>query len=353
MLYGSILLAQQTPTGPTINPNAPVPQLAGHAWYRGGNNLGGIGGNKNIFGTMWNSPIYTYTNGINRMKLNGTLNYNINGFNAARDGYLWLGPNAPIAGGGTYYNNKGAFSMLHLNGTTTLAAIELGYRPWMKTGITFTENSDMMYVGRKSSGNSPSTSDQTDAIISWSDDVSGPPYYGPDNLRFLFTFGNAAGTTAPNGDLTGSGMDGREIMRMTAIGNIGVGPRFNNNFQPQSTLHQHQENFLSSWFQITNQTMTNPGNQNAPTPINPNNGFRIGINGNQNQQMNGNALIYNQETRHLLFSTASNTNVVNFNTGNTLERMRITSISAPTNLATGGYGIYNPGGLAANLTRVA
>ncbi len=71
LLLSANLFAQQNPTGPAINPNAPVPQLAGHAWYRGGNNLGGIGGAKNIFGTMWNSPIYTYTAGVARMTLNG------------------------------------------------------------------------------------------------------------------------------------------------------------------------------------------------------------------------------------------------------------------------------------------
>ncbi len=29
---------------------------------------------------MWNSPIYTVTNGENRTKLNGTISYTINGF---------------------------------------------------------------------------------------------------------------------------------------------------------------------------------------------------------------------------------------------------------------------------------
>ena len=129
---------QQVPTGPAIVPGSPPPILEQNAWYRGGNFPGAAGGIKNIFGTMWNSPIYTQTNGVNRTKLNGTLNiggapqYPINGFTAASgvntSGYLLLGPDCPFASGQTLYNNRGAFSMLHLNGTTTVASssIDLG-----------------------------------------------------------------------------------------------------------------------------------------------------------------------------------------------------------------------------------
>lgn len=315
-------------------------------WRRGGNFLAGSAPPAaNIFGTMWNSPIYTKTFAILREKLNGTVAYNVNGFVAARDGYMLLGPDAPV-GGGTLYNSKGAFSLLHLNGTTTLAAIELGYRPWMKTGITFTENSDLMYVGRKSEGipGSP-TADQTDAVIAWADDGSGPPFFGPDNLRFMFTFGNAAGTSAPNGDLTGGGMDGREVMRMTPQGNVGVGPRFDNSNQPQSTYHQHQENNLSSWMQVTNQIVSSTG----PTFVGPNDGFRFGILGAPTAIQNGNAFIYNQEQRHIIFSTG---NATPTSIATTNERVRITAIENPTT-TTSGYGINNPGGLPTNLTRVS
>lgn len=314
-------------------------------WDVNGNNLLQAG----ILGSNTNFEVLFRTDGENRMKLNQSVSYDINGFNVNRDGFVWLGPDAPVSGG-SYYNNKGAFSLLHLNGTTTLAAIELGYRPWMKTGITFTENSDMMYVGRKSTDEAL---DQTDAVISWSDDEASPPWSGPDNMLFLFTKGNAGGISNPDGDLTGTGINGREVMRMTASGNIGVGPRFNNDHQPKSTLHQHQENFSDSWYQVTNQAMTAPGSQTEPTAINATNGLRVGINGDENQQINGNALIYNQENRHLLLSTGQNTDASDIGNGNTLERVRVTSIAAPTNTPTGGYGEYNPAGLPANLTRVA
>jgi hypothetical protein len=79
MLLSASMFAQQNPTGPAINPNAPVPQLAGHAWYRGGNNLGGNAGNKNIFGTMWNSPIHIFTSGTHRATW--TTNNSLNSWN--------------------------------------------------------------------------------------------------------------------------------------------------------------------------------------------------------------------------------------------------------------------------------
>jgi hypothetical protein len=42
-------------------------------------------------------------------------------------------------------NNRGAFSLLHLNGNGIVQ--EFGYRPWMKTGITLSDNNDMSYIG--------------------------------------------------------------------------------------------------------------------------------------------------------------------------------------------------------------
>jgi hypothetical protein len=71
LLSGGFLYGQQVPTG---NPPTPgtVNNNANSAWYRGGNNIGGttpVGAN--IFGTLWNSPIYTVTSGAFREKLNG------------------------------------------------------------------------------------------------------------------------------------------------------------------------------------------------------------------------------------------------------------------------------------------
>ncbi|MCO5269750.1 MAG: hypothetical protein M9897_12730 [Brumimicrobium sp.] len=96
----------------------------------------------------WNTsngtnPLLFKTNNVNRMKLNGNLSYSIDGYSATRNGNLLIGWQNP----GTLYNaNRGAYSLLHLNGEGTLLQ-EGGYRSWMKTGITFTGNNDLSYIG--------------------------------------------------------------------------------------------------------------------------------------------------------------------------------------------------------------
>lgn len=153
----------QTPyTTPFATTPAQAVTTSNAAWYRGGNNNTGSAGNANIFGTLWNSPIYTVTNGLNRSKLNGTFTavgataqYGIDGYTTFGNtnttvntsGYMLLGPNGTFQTqpGLSIYNNKGAYSLLHLNGTAPIQ--QNGYRPWMKTGITFTDNQDMSYFG--------------------------------------------------------------------------------------------------------------------------------------------------------------------------------------------------------------
>ncbi len=145
----SLSMAQMPPTGGNSNPNN------NPAWSRAGNNQGQGG---NIFGTRYNSPIYFITGGVlaqhRRMKLNGDFNvgqYLINGYGAPQGvnttGYLLLGVNNTSASSGQdLYTNKGAFSLLHLNGEGS-SYQEFGYRPWMKTGVTFTGNRDLSYFG--------------------------------------------------------------------------------------------------------------------------------------------------------------------------------------------------------------
>jgi hypothetical protein len=221
--------AQAIPSG-TSNP--------GINWHRGGNT---IGAGANIFGTAtgFNSPIFTITNGVNRTRLNGTVGYPVNGFAGIRDGFFLLGQDDNVAGGTLYGTAaRGAFSLLHLNGNNSTGfAQELGYRPWMQTGITLTENNDRAYFGYRSI-----LGEANDLVLNWSDNAFGPSP-GPDNLVFNFT--TSVGPALPSGntaDLFGDDLDGREIMRLTGFGNVGIGPRFNNTFQPTSTLHQHQEN---------------------------------------------------------------------------------------------------------------
>ncbi|MCC7332956.1 MAG: hypothetical protein IT232_10145 [Flavobacteriales bacterium] len=128
LLLGSFIYAQQAPTGGAGG---------GAFWRKGGNTIGG--GNPNIFGTFWNSPIYTYSNGVNRMIVNGdrtaTIGAVLGGFNVPTNGYVGIGPNTL-----NLWSTKGPFSLLHLNGGSVPGPVQdLGYRPWMQTGVSFTD----------------------------------------------------------------------------------------------------------------------------------------------------------------------------------------------------------------------
>lgn len=342
--------AQQLPVGPGPAPGASTAQKADFAWYRGGNNSGGPAGVRNIFGTRWNSPVFTVTSDIFRMRLNGNVTYPVNGYNQPRNGYLLLGQDGTAALGNLYGgNNRGAFSLLHLNGAGTFVQ-EGGYRNWMQTGITFTSNNDLMYVGHRQVGTG---TDKTEAVLQWSDNAGGG--FGPDVMSFRFTGGTGTGTSGA-ADLLGGDNDGREIFRMMGSGNVGIGPRFSNGtatVDPQSRLHQHSENAESSWYQITNQYLAGGSTSNpGPTPVTAADGLRLGIMGHTTANANGVAMLYNQELRPLLFSTNANTTTATVLA--TQERVRIMSYSTPTVMPGSIIAPNNPSpGTNPNATRVS
>ncbi|MCC5924223.1 MAG: tail fiber domain-containing protein [Crocinitomicaceae bacterium] len=258
---------------------------------------------------------------------------------------IWINPNGSnFQGVGTDgYIGMGADptdvrSRLTLTGTNNTAFTGNGFREWMKTGLFNLENSDHLYIGLKDEG-----FNRSDAIFAWGDDNAGAPL---NNVRFIFT-----GAASPFGACTNCptnplGVEGREVLRMNPNGNVGIGPLFMQNNQPKSLLHLHVENNLSNWIQVSNQAI-------GPNPnlITPNNGIRLGLLGNANALQNGIGLMYNQENRHLLFST--NANAGQISPTNTQERMRVTAVSAPTALPAGGYGNFNPGNINGTRTRVS
>jgi hypothetical protein len=86
-----------------------------------------------------NQPMEFFTNSIQRIRLNHNVNYAVNGDGGqARNGFVLIGQNNNLMGGGPVYNN-GAFSLLHLNGDGSEVQ-QFGYRNWMRTGITMTGN---------------------------------------------------------------------------------------------------------------------------------------------------------------------------------------------------------------------
>lgn len=136
-----------------------------------------------------------------------------------QSGYFGLSRNPNfITTVGTTGGSPGPFSLFHMvdagGGTTTgTYAPTLGFRGWMRNGITFTGNSDQMYIGHKYGGNNGSSQ----AVLQWSDATLDSTR---QSLRFIFT-------TTPT---TGSGAvaaDGLEIMRLwpetNTSGYVGIG----------------------------------------------------------------------------------------------------------------------------------
>ncbi len=150
-------------------------------------------------------PIQFRTNNTLRAILNANGTYTIGSFAAQNaDGYLGLSPNTNL-----WSSGPGPFSRLHLHDGTT-AVLTSSYRPWMKNGITFTTNSDHMWVGHKVE----TGTDQTSAVIQWGDNEL--PDAGPDVMKFVFTSSYTGGAGI-------NSLDGREIARMHPQGYLGVG----------------------------------------------------------------------------------------------------------------------------------
>jgi hypothetical protein len=266
------------------------------------------------------NPLLFLTNNTQRMQINGNQNTltTVAAGSQNTSGFIGINVQNPL-------------SRLHLGGPTL--SLYGGYRPWMREGFTIQNADDQMWFGLKRWGASP---DQQNAVINWGDDAAGAA--GPDHLVFNFSGSSFSNPyQIPGINPSAATLDGLEVMRITDVGRVGIGPRFNNTFIPQSTLHQHQENSSPSWMQISNQASGGTANATAPTAITANDGLRWGIdNGNK-------AYIYNQENNPLLFST--NRFVNNAGVGSENERVRISHIGA--------VGSTNPHGIAQDRTRVS
>ncbi len=117
--------------------------------------------------TRANQPIDFSTTDLFRARINERVSYAIGTAPiASRHGFMLL------SGRSNYLQNvKGPFTRLHLvddvgaDNPTTYAQ-PIGYRQWMRNGITFTGNSDQAYLGQKYAGD-----DNTDSVIQWSDNL--------------------------------------------------------------------------------------------------------------------------------------------------------------------------------------
>ncbi|WP_306640580.1 tail fiber domain-containing protein [Sanyastnella coralliicola] len=174
-------------------------------WNTGGNVLGPL----DRLGANNGQPVTVITDGDPHLRLMDSGNITVNTYTYNRNGFLGLSQDP------TFFNLglQSPFTQLHLNGNNPNGFPEqLGFRDWMRYGILFTHNQDMMYVGPRRIGD-----DVTDAVIAWGDN-SITSQNGPDNLTFNWS--------------TGTGPGILEVARMTSEGHTGIGTLFSNDDQP-------------------------------------------------------------------------------------------------------------------------
>ncbi len=198
-----------------------------------------------VLGNVGGGPEYLGWSAANLFPLNishqGNQFININQNNIARMRFQNLNNWTGLNGAAGVNQNR---VMLSSNGTfqgTPMSILQLGsnlnnalQRNWMNVGTTYGSNLDIMYVGLIDRPTTGSVA-LTDAAFAWGcNDNNFSPGAGPDNMRFIFItpIGNTAGL--------GDNQLGREVMRITPMGNVGIGDFSGTDVtvlgQPQSKL---------------------------------------------------------------------------------------------------------------------
>ena len=176
-----------------------------------------------------NQQIQWYTDALHRMGLYPNVNNTVNGYTINQTGYFGLSDEP------AFFTGSGPFSKIHLveaMGSTNPVnyAQVLGFRDWMRNGVTMTGNSDQCYIGAKYNED-----DNSDLVLQWSDNPE-DAIYGTDRLRFLFT--NRRSTS---GALFGArSEEGLESFRVFVEddfnANVGIGDFFRESVQTASVV---------------------------------------------------------------------------------------------------------------------
>ena len=125
-------------------------------WKLGGNlgtGIDAVNATNNILGTNINVPLRVATNGTERMIVNGQrttqiglVGASIGNFTVNTTGFVGIGPNTthPLYHPNGVWTDIGPFTLLHLHGVVNSNdfATDWGYRPWMRTGVSFTGFND-------------------------------------------------------------------------------------------------------------------------------------------------------------------------------------------------------------------
>jgi hypothetical protein len=208
----------------------------------------------------------------------------------------------------------------------------------MQTGITFTDNQDLSYMGLRKLGTG---FDITETVIGWADNA-GAGSVGPDCVAFRFFGGGNGSTTISNNLQSVNDLDGLHVAQFAPTGEFALGNTFGVNapgtpaglyVRPQSLMHLSLDGNRQVWSQYTNQT----------TGQTQTDGLRMGI----AQAANFiNGYLRWQENTPFIVQSAYTASGATATSG---ERMRITSIGALNNTVGNFGGLTTP----TNRTRIA
>lgn len=271
------------------------------AWTQGAGNT--PSSTNNTIGTANNQDFRVFTNGTERMVISNSSNT----FGAGNVGI-----------GDFTVNSYLPRTMLHIY--NNLVSASAGYRTWMDVGTYYEQSSDNMYVGLDNNG----ISNRRDAVVAWSDDwLSGTQ--GPDHMKFIFAGYDDQSGSGLNTDLRDpQGYYGRQIMRMTPQGGVGIGPYFSTTILPQNMQHINRPLTDLSGFNLGAYTQYTNSNDDGTggTEMTAVDGFKIGIRTDATTVANnGVAELIQYEDRPIQFYQNADA------LGVASERMRITNFS--------------------------
>lgn len=211
--------------------------IAQTPWVLPGNNS--INPSTDYLGTQNNAELVLRTDALFRFRLNKTETYgSLGGFTTIpANGFGLLTPNNSFLG-----SAPGPFSLFHLADGTGDNAQELGYRPWMRVGLSLTGNADQGYLGHKYTYEDPEDyesgelEDFSDMVIQWSDN---PGKWLKDRMRFIFT-------STYDESTTGAGsLEGLEGMRLFPVDddnvNVGIGDWYAANVNSSGAITEPEE----------------------------------------------------------------------------------------------------------------
>lgn len=186
----------------------------------------------------FNVPINFITNGFQRMTINHlAFGMPLVPFSAPPFNNLNTLPGTRLTRVGISYDGGNPIinpsSLLHLGATNGSS----GLRDWMGIGVYIGMGNDHAFFGQRfkspadltgrtslTGGAISGSNDNSDAVIGFGDNAVGPAGPGTDNLTFIHTDINFnANVNGPNFQ---NSRYGREIMRITGMGNVGIGPLF-------------------------------------------------------------------------------------------------------------------------------